>query len=852
MIEDVELRELFQAESEEHLQKLDESLLHLEKHPDDKGVLKEAFREAHSLKGSARMLGVGDVETLAHRFEDVLGAASRGETVFTPDVVDHMMGGLDDIRVLVHEAVTGEPAGVSITDALARMEGKGAKKTAPPAPPETISPPPLVDQTPPAQSAPPLVDIQAPVVEVQAPVVEVQAPAPVVEVQAPAPVVEVQVQAPVVEVQAPVPVVEVQAPAPVVEVQAPAPVVEVQAPTPVVEVQRSEPGSQHVSSATPAASDSEESSQRSGSGESSQRPVDEESYRVDTIRVEPRRLDQLLNQAGELTVVKTRVKRRLTEIEEAIALWETSLREVHAADGHGLNGGEGGESNLDRLGAGLHQLRHAVFEDEAGLDMVARELEEGIRNLRLLPLSTIFNLYPRMVRDLARQLGKQVELILEGGDTTADKRVIEEMKSPLMHMIRNAVHHALEMPRERQQAGKPPLGTVRLKASRTATHVVIEVIDDGRGLDPNALRRVAVKNGLYSPAEAETLSMSQLKSVIFSSGFSTSAMVTDVSGRGVGLDVVRNNVERLKGSIQVDSEAGAGCLFTIRLPITLATTPVFIVSARKCTFAIPLDYVETVRRIPLDSVFPIDGRDTIDLNNEPVSVAHLGDLLDLPPHLVSLDPSPLTPCLVIRYGEERLGVFVDELLDEQEVVLKPHGAILKRVRNVSGATILGSGEVCMVLNPQDLIKTIQKRTIAHLGARGGESGSEEEVADQERRQSILLVEDSITTRTQEKRILESAGYDVVVAVDGLDALTQLGRRPFDGVVSDVQMPNLDGLDLTHRIRSNKAYQELPVILVTSLSSEEDMRKGMEVGANAYITKPTFDQKTFLDTLRRIV
>ena len=431
-----------------------------------------------------------------------------------------------------------------------------------------------------------------------------------------------------------------------------------------------------------------------------------------------------------------------------------------------------------------------------------------------------------------------------------------------MHLIRNAVDHGLESSALREAAGKPREGRITLRVFQTATHVVLEVRDDGRGLDLDAIRRQASKRGLVAEEVLAAFSNEQLYALTFQSGFSTSTMVTDVSGRGVGLDAVRANVERLKGRIKCTSEPGKGCCFTINLPVTLATTPVFIVSANGQRFAIPLDSVHSVRRVFAKDVFSIEGCETIVLNDSPVSVARLAHLLELPASTEE-PPLPPWPCVILNMstdmgGSEEsdawLGVLVDTLDDELEVVLKPYGGMLQRVRNLAGTTILGSGDVCMVVNPRDLLLTVRKqgRMVSQSGVVVSDIRVGKTAKDGQRKKTILLAEDSITTRTQEKRILQNAGYEVIAAVDGLDALNKLGQQSIDALVSDVQMPNLDGLELAQKVRQNAIYKDLPIILVTSLSSDEDLRRGMEVGANAYITKPTFEQTAFLETLRRLV
>jgi two-component system, chemotaxis family, sensor kinase CheA len=455
-----------------------------------------------------------------------------------------------------------------------------------------------------------------------------------------------------------------------------------------------------------------------------------------------------------------------------------------------------------------------------------------------------------MVRDLARHQAKEVQLIIEGGETTADKRILEEMKDPLMHMIRNAIDHGLEAPDERQRCGKPRLGTIRLRARLTPSSLVIEVADDGRGLDLERIKLTALKRRLRREEELAAMTSGQIQALIFAPGFSTSPLVTDISGRGVGLDVVGANVERLKGNIEVESSLGHGCTLRICLPRALAATRVLIVMADRRSYALPIEYVHTTRLVSPQEVFPIEGMETIVVDGRPVSLAHLSALLGISSQVAGAkegkppESDNPRPCLVLTVGEDQIGLFVDALLDEQEIVVKPHSAILKRVRNVSGATILGTGEVCMVLNPLDLVQSVRQRPARMLREASHPKPLKKHV--------ILLVEDSITTRTQEKRILESAGYEVVAAVNGVDALQKLSSQAFDAVISDVEMPSMDGLTLTERIRREPKYNELPIILVTSLASEEDKRRGIEVGANAYIAKPTFDQGLLLDTLRRCI
>ncbi|XWK90466.1 MAG: hybrid sensor histidine kinase/response regulator [Phormidium sp.] len=837
-IDDEELRVIFKSASEEHLQKLEDGLLHLEKNPCEQENLEELMREAHSLKGDAGMLGLKDISTLAHQLEHILGTIKRSEAELSSDVSDRLYQGLDAISQLVVEAVTGTPPRIDAFHVLAYMMGGNSPKSSANS---TENQPSSETETAAETNKEVNVSVQQPE--------EIAAETPITAA-------EVEVIHPEVEDPPTVNFPNITSDT-----------------VPLNEIKTINVTVSPISENTP-------------------EPVKfspnttptEPTYRIESVRVETRHLDSLMTQAGELTVTKIRVNHRLAEIEEIANLCEeysriksqpsrttvkaesaqtaflpvaASLFSLPQSSDLALSKDsfKTKEEFLEKLGMLVNKLRNSLYEDVQRLEVVSDELSDGIRTLRLLPLSTIFGLFPRMVRDLGKQQGKEINFIIEGGETKADKRIIEEMKDPLMHMIRNCVDHGIETVEERCRVGKPPQGTIILRAKQTTTNVVIEVIDDGRGLDIEKIKQTALKRRVCREEELSTMTPSQIQSLIFTPGFSTRTFVTEVSGRGVGLDVVRNNVEHLKGNIQVESNFGMGCTIRMLLPTTLATAHVLIVSVDNISYAIPVEYVMMARLITQEDIFPIEGQDTILIDSQPISVTHLADLLEIN-HQQGWGTLPLQqattnsqhlPCIIIKVGDATLGLIVDALLDEQDVMLKPQGKLLKRVRNVSGATILGTGEVCMVLNPQDLIKSVRKQAVSKVARRSVKS-----LPSTERKQAILLVEDSIAIRTQEKRILEGAGYEVVTAVDGMDALTKLKSRSYDAIVSDIQMPNLDGLSLTAKIRQQKEYSEIPIILVTSLASDEDKKRGAEAGANAYITKGTFNQQVLLDTLRRLV
>ncbi|MDZ8053358.1 MAG: response regulator [Aulosira sp. ZfuVER01] len=805
MIDDEELRAVFKAASEEHLQNLDDGLLYLEKHPNDLAVLEALMREAHSLKGDANMLGIKDIGTLAHQVEHVLTQLKRPElpAVNAGDALaetpyERLAHAIATIRKLVHQAVTGEPAGVNTFQALAelmRTGGQGSRKAG-----EAEE-----------QGGRGEINTFESSEEENEPIQNLHTPSPTqVEESLPQSLMESHSVAWVPPVEAPQTALPHPAPA-----------------------------------STAVAQDS--------------------AYRIETIRVGTRNLDTLMTQAGELTVTKIRIAHRLGEIEAIANLWEEWNRDLfvnrfaltQAQQRNGISQKlksfhDRTEERLEQLGQLVKTLRGSLSEDTTRLEKLSGDLEEGIRTLRLLPFSTIFNLFPRMVRDLARQQKKSVELILEGKDTQADKRLLEEMKDPLMHILRNAIDHGIESPEERQRLGKPTTATIRLKAYQTATNIVIEVSDDGRGIDLNKIKQTALRRGICREDELAVMTPRQIQTLIFAPGFSTAPLITEVSGRGVGLDVVQTNVEKLKGAIEVESIPGQGCTLRINLGITLATAHVLIVQINEMPYAIPVEFVQTACLIRSEEIFTLEGHDTIIRDSQPLSIVQLADLLELPAPSSGLTQQTSLSCIILQVGQEQLGVIVDALVDEQDVLIKPQSQLLKRVRNVSGATILGTGEVCMVLNPQDLVKSARLRCLRRATPTHSISATQNRQPAPSKL-TVLLVEDSIATRTQEKRILETAGYQVITAVDGLDGFNKLrSHNNVDAVVSDVQMPNLDGLGLTAKIREYQEYNELPIILVTSLASDEDKRRGAEAGANAYIVKGSFNQDILLSTLKRLV
>lgn len=584
-------------------------------------------------------------------------------------------------------------------------------------------------------------------------------------------------------------------------------------------------------------------------------------WSAESIRVPTARLDDLMTQTGELLVARLSVEQRLAEVRRVRALldrwqrdWQrmrsTALQQLAQTD-NGQNEPilaflEQNEANLDILTQWANEYVHHLSDDMARLALATSELQESVKRARMLPLANLMGAFRRMVRDLAREKGIEVTLETQGADTEMDKHVLELVKDPLMHVLRNCIDHGIELPQVRQRLGKPRQGTISLRAERQGNVIVLEIADDGAGIDCNAVRQAAVKRGILSAEEAAQISDEQAADLIFISGVSTAPLITEVSGRGVGLDVVRQNVEALQGHIEVRSTPGQGTTFILTLPLTLVSTRCLLLRVAEQLFAVPLSTVERLIEIAETDLAPVEGGMAISYAGRPISVVRLADVLRLPGRSATPSTGSMR-AVILHAGGQEMAFVVDQFTGEQEVVVKSLGRQLARVPNIAGATVLGTGEVIHILNVVDLIKSARSG-----GARPPGPAEEVPPAPTEVRKAILVVDDSITTRTLEKNILSAAGYDVHLAVDGEQALATLQETPIDLIVADIDMPHVDGFELTQRVKESERYRDIPVILVTSMSSPEDRARGIAVGADAYIVKSSFDQDDLLDTIQQLI
>ncbi|RUL78912.1 hybrid sensor histidine kinase/response regulator [Dyella choica] len=607
----------------------------------------------------------------------------------------------------------------------------------------------------------------------------------------------------------------------------------------------------------------------------------------ETVRVSIAKLDTVMRHVEELLAPRLAASQRLLELNEAVSMlsaWKKQRARLQPAlrviehslqassqsvvgepDDHATaNGATSRKQELSKLLEYLdsEQVQLKVIEDHLArlsrstqhdqrvLTSMSDSLLRDCKEMQLLPFSSLLEGFPRFVRELAREQGKTVELSMQGGDIEIDRRILDAMKDPLIHLLRNSIDHGIATPAVRGAKGKPARGTIMVAISqKDSGKVEVVVADDGAGIDVPAVKAAASKLKNIALQDGGRMDEQEAMALVFKSGLSTSPIITDVSGRGLGLAIVREKVEKLGGSIAIESRRDAGTVFRIVLPLMLANFHGLIVREGGQLLVIPTIHVERVMRLDHSAIRTVENRETIPVNAQAVSLVGLGDVLEMPRSRTSEPPRSSTLAVVIEMAHVKVAFRVDEVLGEHEVLVKPLGRQLVRVRNVAGASVLGTGQVVPVLNVSDLLKSAMKQVFTPRAAGASPDGDKGEVTE---KRSILVVEDSITSRSLLKGILETAGYQVSTAVDGMDGFTTLKTGKFDLVVSDVEMPRMDGFDLTAKLRADKQLSDLPVVLVTALGSREHRERGIDVGANAYIVKSQFDQSNLLDAVRRLV
>ncbi|MEO5364272.1 MAG: response regulator, partial [Magnetococcus sp. DMHC-8] len=569
-----------------------------------------------------------------------------------------------------------------------------------------------------------------------------------------------------------------------------------------------------------------------------------------TIRIASDRLDEVINATGEISLIQRRMMERTADLKKL-------ARTTRRLQRHAQLMRKDGQTSIDELlnvqdlvaqVTLLARQTSTAFADDAEMQtLLVKDLQNKALGMRMLPLSTVFNSVARSVRDIAAAVGKEIDFVSEGGESELDKKMIERIGEPLLHMVRNAIDHGIEPVDKRRQAGKPDRGSIRLFAGYEGGSIIIELEDDGAGLPLEAVKERALKMKLVDRDTLEQMAEREVVELIFHPGLSTSSFITDVSGRGVGMDVVRKNiVEELKGEITVETTPGKGSRFNIRLPATLAVRSLLVVEAERTLFAFLSDFVDEIIQVQQPDLIPMAGYTAVRLREQFIPVFELLHLLNQasPEDTVSRE---ILTILIVSNGAERLGIVVNTLESQGAMTIKPLPVHLQNNAWVSGITQAGNQDAICLLHVPALVARARQGQISQRRQARAVTGQQEQ-----RKIRILVADDSINTSEIERSILESYGYKVEVANDGLSAWSKLQEASYDLLITDIEMPRMDGFTLTEKVRGSGPQGNLPVIIVTSLESEADKKRGMQVGANAYIVKGDFQQTTLLDTVRTLV
>jgi two-component system chemotaxis sensor kinase CheA len=586
----------------------------------------------------------------------------------------------------------------------------------------------------------------------------------------------------------------------------------------------------------------------------------------ESIRVPVSKLDHLMAEVSELLVARLQSEERVRDVQALRRLhgkWRREWQTIRAAyirlarhmqdeQGH-VNDDiavifkflEGNQRHLQSASQMLSQLAQMLGQDNLRLTTLADELQDDVSRMRMVAFETLIGGFQRIIRDLARDTGKQVYFDVAGMGVEVDKTVLDALKDPIMHLLRNAVDHGIELPEVREHKGKPGAGRLSLEIEQRGNEIVVRVRDDGRGIDTAALKHKGLNIGILSAQEADAMSEDDLRSLIFHPGLTTAAEVTAISGRGIGMDIVRDRVESLRGRVSVSSVPGEGTTISLNVPVSLTRIRCVLLETGEETYAVPSAVIVRMTTLRRDDVFTAENRDMIVLDERPVPLVSMAEVL-------GFSGQPRTSheitVLALRAADRTVAFEVDGLESERELVLKPLGPEIERAQFVSGAALLGTGAVLIVLDANDLVRSATGRSLPARRA----VALKKRTTTIERPLSVLVVDDSITTRTLEKNILETAGFNVSVAIDGDEAWQKINEQHFDVVISDVEMPKITGLELVKLIKGSERTRHIPVILLTSLGKPEHQEAGLRAGADAYLVKSQFDQGELLQMIRAVV
>jgi two-component system chemotaxis sensor kinase CheA len=893
------LFEIFKLECDEHIQKLNSGILTLEENPDNPGLLGEILRDAHSLKGAARMIDFKSIEDISHNLETILGKIKKGEIKLSTEITNLIFESLENISKIVKTISDGGRE--DEVDASSLIEQLKQASKGEPIPDRTtrgqVSKPASKKHEPSEENADAAVDMNLFMEEttdsyqnlVNSLIKIEKSPQNKKEIESAYNQIHAlkgsarmikhdamdslslameQILAGVIDnsIDLTSPLINtILSGADFIKIfiqqiggkmsppynwqnsdeELPKDIDQKAFKKLLSEINSFNPSLSDAQAKTPEFKKGDKPNERAPAAQPKS-----------TVRVASEKLDRLMEEAGELLIMKLKAQQRVAHVQSIINDFNSArqllkknkrLKHLTASQVSSKLSVVSSKlsvvsNQLSVFSDRLDSLHRTLSDDNHHLSLIIENLQGEIKNTRLLPFHTIMGAFPKMVRDIAASENKKVRFEFSGGDIELDKYILEEIKSPLMHMLRNSIDHGIEPPDERIKANKTEEGNIKIALSQKGNNAVIEIADDGRGMDIENLKNSAVKKGLYTEKEVQQMKERQILNIIFQPGFSTSKIITDISGRGIGMDVVKATIERLNGIIDIETSKNAGTRFILTIPLTLSVTHAikFLVSNEICY--VPINMVERIIKFEEKNLPAIEGKLAVHYNGSTIPYVHMQQILEMPEPDKTDNSERLA--VILKTGNTTAAFSIDKFIGEEDITIKGLGSYMKRVRNVSGVTIMSDGNVAPILNATDMINTVQLRGITS-GRRKIES------PDAKKSLSILVVDDSIMTRTLEKNILESYGYDVITAIDGQDAILKMQEKNFDVIVSDVQMPNMGGLELTEKIKKDDRYSKIPVVLVTAMESDDDKKKGIQVGADAYIVKSSFDQSNLLTTIKRL-
>ena len=770
-----EILEDFLIEAFEMIEQLDQDLIELENNPKDLDLLNRIFRVAHTIKGSSSFLNFDVLTNLTHNMEDVLNKARRAELVITPDIMDVILKSIDLMKALLTLIRdNGSDANdLDIEKTIKRLQGISAGENL-----ENTS---IESKKEGKNNA--NIDSNVDSIESIDPKALESSLGEGGESESYSNYTSEEIDAEIDRLLK----------------------------------QRQEEDRERRKQKKQEAAATIQTNTKSPPPKSPKPKKEDGAVSTNleqTVRVDVKRLDHLMNLIGELVLGKNRLISIYDDVEERYD----------------------GEQFLEEL----NQVVSAV-------SVVTTDLQLAVMKTRMLPVGKVFNKFPRMVRDLARDMNKNIELIISGEETELDKSIVEEIGDPLVHIIRNSCDHGIESPEDRIANGKSEVGRIELKAYNEGNHIVVEITDDGKGLDPNVLKQKALEKGVLNEREAESMSDKEAYALIFKAGFSTAKTVTNVSGRGVGMDVVKTNIEKLNGMIDIESEAGNGTVLKLKIPLTLAIIQALLVSVQEEYYAIPLSSVLETVRITQDEIYIVEGKSVLRLRDEILTLVRLSDIFKIDTILKNTSELYV---VVIGLAENKIGIIVDYLVGQEEVVIKSLGYYLKSTEGIAGATVRGDGKITLIVDVASMMQ-MAKHIKSNVNTLQDEEVKKEKIQASD--YIVLAVDDSQTDRNIIKQYLKPLGITIIEATNGVDALDIIksGEHNIDAVLVDIEMPRMDGYSLATEIRKYNKFKNLPLIAVTSRASKTDRMRGVETGMTEYITKP-YSSEYLLNVVKRSI